>query len=323
MLTSRRLARQGANRLASSSSASTTTGSTSSTGNVGQRVFLTKTKQSPAGASNKHSRSYQSSLRQSYLAVEAPFGVAQLQGGAASSSWMKRAFGWYSKKLSTNPLLTKSLTGAIIAAAGDILCQAGTFDPSKHIDNAKHQKTRSTLEKFLDGGWDYRRSFHFFVLGLTFVAPTSHYWYGALAKNTLTKGQSFVQISKRVALDQFVWTPVFFVIWLGGFWSMESSEVNPSKLQQQFKTSLPEVMVANWILWIPAQYLNFYACPLKFQVLFVNIIELGWNAYLSFAASGGGHAHSHSAAVEAEDKSAMTTCETDMTDPNEGTMVAL
>lgn len=72
---------------------------------------------------------------------------------------------------------------------------------------------------------------------------------------------------------------------------MEAGEINTPVLKQQLTESLPEVMVANWILWIPAQYINFYACPVKFQVLFVNLIELGWNCYLSFAASGGGHGH--------------------------------
>jgi len=234
------------------------------------------------------------------MAGSAPRGVTERQ------SVMKRAFDWYSEKLSTHPLLTKSLTGAIIAAAGDVMCQAGTYTPTKKDKEGTSIRTVTItassnssssigkwLESFWQEGWDYRRSLHFFILGFVFVAPTSHYWYGGMAKHAWTRGQSFKQISKRVVLDQFVWTPVFFVIWLGGFWSMEANEVNLSHLQEQLTTSLPDIMVANWILWIPAQYINFYACPVKFQVLFVNLIELGWNCYLSFAASGGGHGHSH------------------------------
>lgn len=128
---------------------------------------------------------------------------------------------------------------------------------------------------------------------MTFVAPTSHYWYGGLAKHSWTKGSTFVPITKRVILDQFVWTPVFFVIWLGSFWSLEEGKVEPSHLQQQLQEKLPEVMIANWILWIPAQYLNFYCVRVKFQVLFTNVVELAWNAYLSFLSDGGGHGHGH------------------------------
>lgn len=44
----------------------------------------------------------------------------------------------------------------------------------------------------------------------------------------------------------------------------------------------------SWALWIPAQAVNFYFMPVKFQVLFTNVFELLWNAYLSFAAAGKG-----------------------------------
>lgn len=48
------------------------------------------------------------------------------------------------------------------------------------------------------------------------------------------------------------------------------------------------VMKANWLLWIPAQLANFKLVPLKYQVLFTNVVELVWNAFLSYAATGKG-----------------------------------
>jgi protein Mpv17 len=48
------------------------------------------------------------------------------------------------------------------------------------------------------------------------------------------------------------------------------------------------IMKANWLVWIPAQLLNFKVVRLKYQVLFTNVVELFWNAYLSFAATGRG-----------------------------------
>ena len=312
MLTSRRLATHSFNRLGSAATTSVTTARAANH----HRIFLTRAK--PRKGKNQHVRSYQSSLKNPYYAADSTL-LQRRAAGAASVSFMKRAFQWYSEKLSTHPLLTKSLTGAIIAAAGDVLCQAGTFSPKTSTSTNDEKKStldtiRDSMEEFFQGGgWDYRRSFHFFVLGLTFVAPTSHYWYGGMAKHAWTRGQSMKQITKRVALDQFVWTPVFFVIWLGGFWSMEAGEINTSRLSQQLTDSLPEVMVANWILWIPAQYLNFYACPVKFQVLFVNLIELGWNCYLSFAASGGGHGHSSPAKIEDDSNKTIMDQEDDQT----------
>jgi hypothetical protein len=46
---------------------------------------------------------------------------------------------------------------------------------------------------------------------------------------------------------------------------------------------LPDLLVSNWMLWIPAQAINFRFTPVKFQVLFTNIVALVWNSYLSFS----------------------------------------
>lgn len=299
MIASRRLLTASASSGYTRRLAAVTVNSSSSSAN-NARVFITKASPPPGAA--RHVRSYKTTLKKPYFSNEIPPPPAEAL--EQPGSVFHRFFRWYSKKLSTHPLLTKSLTGALIAAAGDVLCQAGTYqvptstndtnDGNKEQEDEESMTLLAKLESFCKHGWDYERSFHFFLLGLTFVAPTSHYWYGGLAKHPWTKGRTFGPITKRVILDQFVWSPIFFVIWLGGFWSLQDHAVDVPKTQRQLAQELPGVMVANWILWIPAQYLNFYACPVKFQVLFTNVVELAWNAYLSFATSGGGHGHGHS-----------------------------
>lgn len=251
-----------------------------------RRVYLTQSR--PSTRPPHHARGYRSSLKEPYFAPANPIVVVEQAHHQQQDAFWRQFCSWYSQKLNTHPLLTKALTGGAIAAAGDVLCQAGTYK-----DGDKRSFWR---------GWDMRRSFHFFVLGLTFVAPTSHYWYGNLAIHPWTKGQSFVQISKRVFLDQFVWSPVFFVIWLSGFWGMEKNgQITGAELKKDLTLALPDVMVANWILWIPCQYANFYAVPVKYQVLFTNLVELVWNAYLSFATEGGGHGHGGDNIAEAKE----------------------
>jgi hypothetical protein len=243
-----------------------------------RRVVVSQAR--PHRRAPQHVRGYRSSLQNPYFAnpgmlVESP----PCSGHQDYQSFWQQAFRWYSEKLTTHPLLTKGLTGGIIAAAGDLLCQAGTYKEPED----------GTKRSFWNGGWDVKRSLNFAILGLTFVAPTSHYWYGKLAVHPWSKGQSFAQISKRVALDQFLWSPVFFVIWLAGFWGLEKDgNITSKELKNDLAVALPDIMVANWILWIPCQYANFYAVPVKYQVLFCNVVELVWNAYMSFATSGGG-----------------------------------
>jgi hypothetical protein len=178
-----------------------------------------------------------------------------------NGSFWQRTFQWYSHKLSTHPILTKSLTSAFIAAWGDVLCQAamyGTTNSSAIIispsppppppadaalsttnhdvindgDKSKEGKNNGMMEtsklfvwswwySFWTTGWDANCTAIFALLGFAFVAPTSHYWYEVLARHSWTTGQSVSRITKRVFLDQFVWTPVFFVIWLASFWTLQ------------------------------------------------------------------------------------------------------
>jgi hypothetical protein len=141
-------------------------------------------------------------------------------------------------------------------------------------ENKKDGKKKNVMESssrwlfsFWTTGWDAQCTFIFALLGFTFVAPTSHYWYEVLAKHRWTAGQSLTSISKRVFLDQFFWTPVFFVIWLASFWTLQDAAatavtitnnsdtttttdtMSPTsdrvgKISSQLAQHLPEVMIA-------------------------------------------------------------------------------
>jgi hypothetical protein len=58
------------------------------------------------------------------------------------------------------------------------------------------------------------------------------------------------------------------------------AEIVPT-IQRQYK----DLLLTNWIMWIPAQLVNFRFVPARFQVLFSNMVALIWNAYFSFKVS--------------------------------------
>jgi len=190
------------------------------------------------------------------------------------SNFLFQLLAWYSNKLDTHPLLTKCITSGMIAGTGDFLCQSVIEKPHKEKNDSK-----SFLEV-----WDQPRTLRFAFLGSTVVAPAIHYWFGALAR--MLPGTSVMEIAKRVFLDQFIFTPVFLPIWMSSLWSLEgfSMEKIPGRLMDH----LPGVLVANWVVWIPAQGINFRFVPFKYQVLFSNALGLLWNAYLSYSTSGKG-----------------------------------
>lgn len=190
-----------------------------------------------------------------------------------------RMAAWYSKKLDTHPLLTKCLTNGFIAGGGDIICQAGVYNPDDH------RKKDGSEASFWTDVYDIQRTFRFWFLGTFFAATTGHYWYEYLARNHA--GPGFSSVFKRVFLDQYMYTPVWTVVWLSGLWTLEGAP--PRDLPNGLYKYFPDVIVANWILWTPIQFANFYIIPVKYQLLFTNFVDLLWNAYLSFAAAGKDH----------------------------------
>lgn len=106
--------------------------------------------------------------------------------------------------------------------------------------------------------------------------PAATTWYKFLAKNVNLKSPNGT-ILARVALDQGVFAPVFIGVFLSSMATMEGNSVK-DKLDKNYKTAL----TSNYMLWPFAQAVNFKVVPLEHRVLFVNVISIGWNCYLSY-----------------------------------------
>ncbi|CAD6258492.1 unnamed protein product [Miscanthus lutarioriparius] len=177
--------------------------------------------------------------------------------GGGAKDW--RVFlAWYLVALDKNPIATKAVTSAVLTLAGDLICQL-VIDRVPELD--------------------LRRTFVFTFLGLALVAPTLHVWYLYLSKLVTISGASGA--IARLILDQFIFAPIFIGVFMSLLVTLEGkpSLVVP-KLKQEW---LPSVL-ANWQLWIPFQFFNFYFVPQKFQVLAANFVSLAWNVILSFKA---------------------------------------
>lgn len=186
---------------------------------------------------------------------------AKEEGGGGGGGGKGGLLAWYSHKLDTHPVLTKAVSSCVIGGSGDVL--------SQYIEGG-----------FQEFRWDPSRTARFGCLGLFLVGPVVHVWYGALMR--WIPGTSAVAVSKRVALDQFAFSPVFLPTFLAGLWTLEGQNFGTTRkmLQEQ----VPSALVANWSLWTPAQVINFRFVPGKYQVLFSNFVGLVWNTYLSFTA---------------------------------------
>jgi len=189
----------------------------------------------------------------------------------------------YVRLLNSKPLLVKSLTAGFLSLGADIVCQVAFKVPDgsslkpKVLELKKDQLSSQLSSHLSDFQIDWFRLFQFTALGTFLVGPTLHYWYGFLGR--IITGTGMEATLKRLALDQILFAPAFISTFFAAALTLEGKT---AEIPDKINNDLYSTVVANYFLWIPAQFINFRFIPPPFQVLVSNSIGFFWNIYLSF-----------------------------------------
>ena len=126
--------------------------------------------------------------------------------------------------------------------------------------------------------YNLARSARLGIFGSMIVGPSMVHWYRFLSAK-VHLSSPLKTLFARVGLDQFVFSPVFLIVFFTANGLMEGKTLAQckAKLEKGYVTAL----TANWTIWPWVQLANFKFVPLNYQALFVNSIALGWNTYLS------------------------------------------
>lgn len=163
----------------------------------------------------------------------------------------------------SNLLLTNSLISALMGTVGDAIQQ--------NYDILTEEKKPGFDHKF-----NLQRSAHMTAAGFT-TGLVSHYWYIYLDKFLGTR-KSLYLITKKVLLDQIVFSPVNLLVYFSTLGLCERSGISRVK-EELFEKGFEQIYVVEWIVWPPMQFFNFYVLPLRYRILFDNIISLGFDIY--------------------------------------------
>jgi hypothetical protein len=194
--------------------------------------------------------------------------------------------------LDTHPVTTKCISAALISSTGNVLAQRITHH---NQDDTKPDTTDSSSDDDFSIDWDQVGRFAF--LNVVMVAPVLHYWYQFI--NKAVPGTSLSRVLQRTCWDEFVFTPFYLPVFLTALWTLEGSP--PLKIKNMLYHELGQVIVAEWIVWVPTMFLTFRFAPVKFQVLVINLVGVGWQTVLSLMSSKAHTKHLERADSESEE----------------------
>jgi len=128
------------------------------------------------------------------------------------------------------------------------------------------------------GRWNVRRTFQMSTaFGLT-SGLLCHHWYNYLDR--VFPGRGLRVVLRKVAWDQIVFSPVCIAACLLVSASLEHQDCRTA-LKQTVQLG-SRLYLAEWIIWPPAQFLNFAFLPTRFRVLYDNLISLIFDTYTSY-----------------------------------------
>ncbi|KAJ1511250.1 Protein required for ethanol metabolism, partial [Coelomomyces lativittatus] len=109
--------------------------------------------------------------------------------------------------------------------------------------------------------------------------PSLSVWYRFLDHQVRGITPPWLNVTTRVAIDQLCFSPVSVATFFSVNTYLETHDLEKvkDKLHQQYWKAL----VSNWKVWTCVQFVNFAMVPLHHRLLVVNLIALGWNAYMS------------------------------------------
>jgi protein Mpv17 len=157
--------------------------------------------------------------------------------------------------LASRPVLTQSITTAVLFATGDIMAQQGV--EGKGMD--EHSLAR-TGRMALYGGCIF--------------GPGATLWYQFLQRKIVIPNKPNLEIVARVATDQTLFASTNLFLFLSSMAMMEGNDPKQA-LRDKYVTAVKK----NWMVWPGVQFTNFKYVPLEHRVLVVNIVSLGEHNY--------------------------------------------
>lgn len=124
--------------------------------------------------------------------------------------------------------------------------------------------------------WDIERTSQMAFSGST-AGCLCHYWYIFLDKVII--GRTFDMVIKKLILDQCICSPIIILSFFATVAIFEDDPIE--NLTEEVREKFWTLYKAEWVVWPPAQIINFYLLPTRYRVAYDNTVSLGYDVYTS------------------------------------------
>ncbi|XP_004496888.1 uncharacterized protein [Cicer arietinum] len=181
---------------------------------------------------------------------------------ATTASPSKVGFvGWYLGMIKKNPILTKSVTSALIYIAADLSSQ--------------------TIERQSSKSFDFIRTLRMAGYGMIILGPSLHFWFNFVSK--LFPGRDLISTLKKMVMGQSLYGPAMTVV----FFSLNArlQGENGDEIVARLKRDLLPTMLNGVMYWPICDFITFRFIPVHLQPLVSNSFSYLWTIYMTYMAS--------------------------------------
>ncbi|KAH7833591.1 hypothetical protein Vadar_007936 [Vaccinium darrowii] len=169
--------------------------------------------------------------------------------------------GWYLEMVKARPILTKSITGALIYMAADLSSQ--------------------TIVRSSSESYDFLRTLRMAGYGMLILGPSLHFWFNFVSK-VLPKRDVMTTL-KKIVMGQLLYGPAMTVIFFSVNAALQGENV--TEITARLKRDLLPTMMSGVMYWPFCDFVTFKFIPVHLQPLVSNSFSYLWTVYLTYMAS--------------------------------------
>lgn len=173
----------------------------------------------------------------------------------------------------------------VLYAASDLLAQALVRPRAPPLPAARRRCAR----------WDAPRTLRLTLFGVLIFCPISSVWLGTVLELVPLSAGVGATVAK-VALDQLVMGPLLLLAFLSytgfvaplagsgngdGPWSASALRARLRAARVTVHADYWSICKQSWLVWVPVQTITMAFIAPQNRLVFINIVSLFWNAFLS------------------------------------------